>query len=86
MYSGFFTTIIVTAFYLIMTFFLIWKRFVIIDTNEKYEFNHLAKMEYSGYIAICIVLLHAPVLYFNAKDSVLIIIGELRTGASTKYL
>lgn len=43
-------------------------------------------MEFSGYIAICIVLFHAPILYFNGKDTLLIILGELRNNASTKYL
>lgn len=59
---------------------------MIYDVKEKYEFNHLAKMEFSGYIAICIVLFHAPILYFNAKDTVLVIIGEIRECASSKYL
>ncbi len=43
-------------------------------------------MEVSGYIAIVVVLLHAPLLYFNGKDMLLIIIGEWRNKTCSSYL
>ena len=80
---GFISTFVSTVFFFLMTFLLIWKNFVTVHGNQQYEFQHLAQMEVTGYFAILLIFLHGPIVYYNAKDMMLIVIGQIRRNTAS---